>query len=716
MSFSQRVILGLGLGIAVGVFLGEMVAPLKVVADGFVRLLQMTVLPYVVLSITSNLGKLTYAQARSLGLRVGAALLVLWGTAILYTFLFPLTFPPIETAAFFSPTLIERANPFDYIELYVPSNPFASLANNVVPAVVLFSVLLGLALIGVERKHPLLDVLDAASDAVGRVTRFVVRLTPYGIFAIAAHAAGTLSVVEVTRVGIYLVAYVAFALLLALWVLPGLVSALTPFSVREILITPHEALLTAFVVGDLFIVLPSLIEACSSLIEKRINVASDTRDLPGSIIPMSFTFPHSGKLLSLSFVLFAGWMSDSAVRVADFPQLALSGFFSFFGSLNAAVPFLLDLFRIPADTFQLFLATGVINSRFGTLLAAVHTVAVGLLGSAAIAGAMRIRPRQLVRYLVITAVLSAITIVGLRTVFANMLIARVDSRAVVFGMEPLTTAAVDDRTVKAPADVPDSDLPPADGMLAAIRTRGVLRVGLIAEGIPYAYRNDRGELVGFDIEMAESLASDLGVKTEYVRFLQPELNDQVHRRTVDIVMTGARVTPERSAAFITSEPYLDETLAIVTPDYRRDQFRSWAAIRQRPGLRIGVQNLPYYMTAVRALLPRAQLEVIPETRELIDPDAPFDAYILPAERGSVLTMLNPRFSVVVPEGDTVRMPLAYPIAGDDPAWTRYVNTWIGMKKRDGFVQRLYDHWILGQAAVHEEPRWSVIRNVLHWVP
>ena len=52
------------------------------------------------------------------------------------------------------------------------------------------------------------------------------------------------------------------------------------------------------------------------------------------------------------------------------------------------MPFLLDLFRIPADTFQLFLATSVINARFGALLAAVHTVTVALLGSATIVGAI----------------------------------------------------------------------------------------------------------------------------------------------------------------------------------------------------------------------------------------------------------------------------------------------------------------------------------------
>ena len=38
-----------------------------------------------------------------------------------------------------------------------------------------------------------------------------------------------------------------------------------------------------------------------------------------------------------------------------------------FGNVNAAIPFLLDMLRIPADTFRLFLTSGVVNARFGTL-------------------------------------------------------------------------------------------------------------------------------------------------------------------------------------------------------------------------------------------------------------------------------------------------------------------------------------------------------------
>ena len=54
----------------------------------------------------------------------------------------------MQTASFFSASLVERQPAFDFIDLYMPANPFNSLANNVVPAVVLFSLILGIAVVG----------------------------------------------------------------------------------------------------------------------------------------------------------------------------------------------------------------------------------------------------------------------------------------------------------------------------------------------------------------------------------------------------------------------------------------------------------------------------------------------------------------------------------------------------------------------------------------
>ena len=63
MSLSTRVLIGLFSGVAAGVFFGELTAPLKIAGDAFIQLLQMTVLPYIVVSLIAGLGSLTYRDA-----------------------------------------------------------------------------------------------------------------------------------------------------------------------------------------------------------------------------------------------------------------------------------------------------------------------------------------------------------------------------------------------------------------------------------------------------------------------------------------------------------------------------------------------------------------------------------------------------------------------------------------------------------------------------
>jgi Na+/H+-dicarboxylate symporter/ABC-type amino acid transport substrate-binding protein len=716
MSSSTKIVVGLVSGVLVGLFFGEEASVLKVVADGFVNLLQMTVLPYITLSIVTSLGSLSFDQVKTLGLRAGAVLIGLWCLALVFTFLIPLAFPAIETASFFSTTLVERRPPFNFIDLFIPSNPFYALSNNVVPAVVLFSVFLGVALIGVEHKQTALDIFAVAKNALSNATRFIVGLTPYGIFAIAANTAGTLNLDQVARIQVYLITYVVIASLVALWVLPGLVSALTPFSYSDVLGPTRDALITAFMAGDLFIVLPILIQACKELLEEHRLVDAQTSSLPDVIVPASFNFPHTGKVLSISFILFAGWFADAVVPVKEYPRLALTGVLTFFGSLTAAVPFLLDLFRIPADTFQLFLATGVVNSRFGALLAAVHTVTVALLGSAAIVGSLRFSVARLARYLVITVALSAASIGGLRALFSTVLMPKFAGEEMVYSMRPLMTQS-DGQLVKQ-ADLADTTEKPAGSLVDTIKNRGLLRVGVFADRLPFVFLNGERQLVGFDVEMAHLLARDLGVKVEFV-----ELEDStalprlLAAGRIDIAMTGFPVTPERAGEMRFSEPYLDETLAFVVKDYLREEFSSWASIRDLGAFPVLGPNLPYYTDRVKARAPGLKLQVLDTIKQVEDglKKATFDAVVLPAERGSVLTLLYPAYTVVVPEPGIVKIPLAYPMAGRDYEWASFINTWIELKRRDGTIDALYDHWILGKQAGIREPRWSVIRNVLGWV-
>ncbi|CAN0604976.1 unnamed protein product, partial [Ectocarpus sp. 12 AP-2014] len=186
-----------------------LVADLKIVGDVFVALLQMTVLPYIMASLIAGFGKMQLSQAKRLAIRGTLLLLVIWLLALLMIFVGSLAFPDQSLASFFSSVQPRVAEPANLMELYLPANIFYSLSHNLVPAVVLFSIVLGVALISVEYKSSVLAIVEGIADALSRINAAMVNLTPFGIFAIAAAAAGTMTVEELGRVQVYLITYVA---------------------------------------------------------------------------------------------------------------------------------------------------------------------------------------------------------------------------------------------------------------------------------------------------------------------------------------------------------------------------------------------------------------------------------------------------------------------------------------------------------------------------
>jgi len=708
---SAWIFIALAAGVLAGLFFGERTAALQDVADAYVKLLQMTVLPFVTLSLIGGLGALNRQEAARLGSRVGLVLVVLWAIALAGVFCLPVMFPDIQAASFFSTTLLDDGTPFELVDLYIPSNPFHALANNIVPAVVLFSGLLGIALIGVPGKDAALHVIKVLNSAVARLARFIVALTPIGLFAIAAVTAGTLDLGEAVQLKIYLACYLTVAVLLTLWVLPGLVAALTPVPHRILLTQSRDALVLAFATGSLMVALPLLAEQSRTLLREHANLGPRDEDLPDIIIPAVFNFPHSGKLLSIGFVLFAGWFTGASISPVHYPTLAATGVLVLFGSVNVAVPFLLDMFRIPADTFQLYLATGVVSARFGTMLAAVHILAIAILGSCAVAGRLRVNSRKLLRFAIVTLALGGGVIGGTRLLVGRFADQPYQKNKVLSGMQ----GTRDRGGVIVYREAVPPLAPPTGSVLDRVRARGHLRVGYFADSLPYAFTNDAGELVGFDVDMALQLARDLDVQLELVPLDSQVLVQGVDTTACDLVMSGIPVTANRAMNVLFSTPYLDETLALIVLDHRRGEFASWDAIRSRGGLRVGVPGPPYYLAKVRAELPAADVVMVDTAAALFEPRSPaLDAFLFTAERGSAYTLLHPEYSVVIPKPRPVKVPLGYVVAGRDQPLAAVVDTWIGLKRKDGTIDELFAHWILGRNAAPAARRWSILDDVLHW--
>ena len=711
MSLSAQIFLGLGLGIAAGIFLGEITAPLKLVGDGYVQLLQMAVLPYIMIALISGLGKLQYTEAVKLSLRVGSLLLLIWALTLVVLFVLPLSFPSWESASFFSSTLLEPSEPYNFLE-FIPKNPFNSMSNNIVPAVVLFSVAVGLALMGIERKGPLIAAFDVLEEALKRVMKFVTRLTPYGIFAIAASTAGTMSVDELSRLQVYIIVDALAALLMTFAVLPGLVMLLTPLGYREIVWATKDALVLAFATDNLLVALPQLTDHAKELLQKGSDGRTETGSSVDVIVPVSFNFPNVGKLLQLLFILFAAWFTKTVISMAGYFNLTLSGLLSFFGKPVAGMPFLLDLLHIPADMMQLYLASGIFVSQLGTLASAMHLFVLAVLGGLAMAGALRFQWKRFVPVTLFMVAVIAGGVAGARAYFSLAVENAYDKNKIIGRMQPLFPVT--------PAKVYTSPPPPVrmpsvQAAMKRIRARGAIRVGFIEDSHPFTAFNSRGELVGLDVEMAHILANSLGVRLEFVPLDRSQMFHQLDIGYCDIVMAGMVVTPERAQAASLSIPYMEATLALVVRDDRRNEFSSRAALQKLKAPKLAVFDVPYLKSFLRERLPKAELVVVNSAEEFFAKKGKsLDGFVYTAEGGSAWTLLYPEYTVVVPP-PPIALPLVYAVAHGDRELLDYVNALVELKKADGTLRKLYDYWVLGRFAADTQPRWSVIRNVLGWI-
>jgi Na+/H+-dicarboxylate symporter/ABC-type amino acid transport substrate-binding protein len=715
MSFTLQILLGLVFGILTGLFLGEIAAPFSVAGDIFIALLQMTVLPYIVVSLMGNLGRISWSESRGLliAAMVVLATLLLLGVIALITV--PLAFPKWASASFFSPGLVQSPQALDLVALYIPANPFGSLANNVVPAAVLFSILLGIGLSGIKGNDGLLQALDVIADALNRINKMVIRLTPLGVYAIAAGIAGTVVFEEISRLQAYLITYTVVAVLLSFLVLPLLVNAVTPFKYRDLLAIPRDTLITIFATGKIIVVLPQLIDNVNELFRRYDLEDEETQTSTRILLPLAYPFPNLGTYTILMFVPFSAWYLGRSFDLSDDLVFQAGAVLSSFVAPIIGIPFLLDLVQLPADMMELFVMSTVYTDRVRVVLGAMHLLTLAIVAIAISRGAFTVNLRKLARAGTVSLLVVLASLFLIRGYLGQAL---GDTYS---GAQDLVEMRWMDRPVA--ARVFHDSLPEVEPQVGEMtrleltERRGTLRVGYLANSLPFAFRNEAGEVVGFDIELAHHLASDLGLKLELVRIEKKAINGLLDTGQIDIVMSGLAVTPGRLKQWNFSASPLDLTLGFLVQDHRRNDFRSLEAVQNMTALRLGVvQSDAAFIRYAKLSLPHVEFKNLESPRAFLRGERPdLDAVLYSAEGGSAWTLIYPDFAVQVPHPLAAKVPMGYPLPTNDPSWARYVSQWIKLNQKNGTIDAVFHHWILGTGATRTKPRWSIIRDVLHWV-
>ncbi len=607
LSFSGQVLLALSVGIFTGLFFGEKVAWLNIIGMAFIKLLQVAIIPYIVLSLVIGVGSLSYEQSREIAKKFIMMLLTLWALTIFTIFAMAHAFPLWESKDFFSTSQIAIPPPINYLDLYIPSNPFKSLSENTVPAIVVFSLLLGISLVTIKEKQQFLNPAAVLLEAFNKITKGIVRFLPMGVFAISASAAGTIAADDFEKLQIYFAVYIVTALILSLWVIPFFISAITPFKYADIIQGCRSILVTAFASGNLFILIPIMSEACNDIFEKHKLRTEDSDKYNEIIIPIAFNFPAIGKLLAFIFILFSAWFTNTELDTGQQALLAFNGLFSLFASVHISIPFLLNYLHLPSDMYQLYLSGDVLTKRFSTLASAVFLISFTLSTTAYLLGLIEIKIKKVLLFLGSTILIIGLSVLLTQTFFAHFFTKKIDVS------EKLKQMQVDwEAPQKIVYNLHDTDknqffMPTPE----AIVKRGTIRIGYNPSRVPFSFYNNAHKLVGFDIEMMNHLSSALGVNLDFIPFTKAKnLYQALGNLQIDIVISGVQINSEHLKSVLYTQPILNLTTALIVKDYRQKEFSDYSKFTKSTHLKFATIDHYPRLTYIKQAFPNIEIKKI----------------------------------------------------------------------------------------------------------
>lgn len=696
LSLSAWIFIGLGLGVLVGLLFGELCHPLSFVGKAFIMLLQMGVLPYMVVTLIQGVGSLSPSEARLMAGKGSLTLVLFWVVGLVTIFAFTYAFPVSQTSSFFSVSEPKAAEPVNLLEYYIPANIFDALSDALVPAIVFFSVFLGIALLRVQSKDPFLNMLSVLAQALTQMMRMVIKTAPIGVFALTATFVGTISFDQLQRLQVYFVCYILASFVLTFWLLPMLVTCFTGLSFKDVLNASKEALVLGFTTGNNFVVLAIIADKSKELFAKIVQQDDKSGKIIDSVLPLAYSFPSVGKLIEILFILFVAWYVNQTLGIGKQLELALAGVMSLFGSPKIGIPFLLRYMELPGDYFDLYIMADVVTRRFKVLLQTMSMQTLTLIVSYLLIRKAMVRGTRIVTALAGTLLLMTFFIVTAHIGLQFLVRDTYHEDEVLMDMEISNQSPA--KVLLSPPSPQDAGVTPPDSqenLLRRIKNRGSLRVGYNPEALPFAFFNSKSELVGYDIYFAHRLAGDLGVALEFLpaerRFVQQYLDEGI----CDIVMSAFPMRVDDLGKMNFTRPYMEMKAAFIVKDYRKREFQKRSDMAAMRGLRVAVTpaNSPEDRRLLSAYLPNARLIELSSIKDFFSKADVADALLTTDKIGKAWALLRPEFGVAVPTPHLFVYDVAYPIpiTKGDYIFVEYLNQWLTLQHTGGVVAQQFDY-------------------------
>jgi len=345
VGFGTRVITGLVIGLAAGIFFQYFGFETKAVTTFgsiYVSLIRMLVVPLVFVLVLNSISSLTNLDyLRKIGIKTFAWFLGTTGIASIIGLSVALLFNPgqgiqQEVPADFAAREIPTFS--EVILDLVPSNPVNEAATGKVVPLLIFAIFLAVAIIKIGSKKPeavkpVRDLIESLTAVLHQVVKFIIRLTPYGVFALIAGITARYGWETLQELGsVIITSYVAMIIHFVL-VFGGLVFFVAKVNPIKFFRKIYPTIAVAFTTRSSYATLPVNLEVITKRLHVSPRIASFVAPLGASV-----NFNACGGIWPAIVAVFTAQVFGIDLGVTDYITLVLVSIISSIGVAGVPGP------------------------------------------------------------------------------------------------------------------------------------------------------------------------------------------------------------------------------------------------------------------------------------------------------------------------------------------------------------------------------------------
>lgn len=233
--------------------------------------------------------------------------------------------------------------------------------------------------------------------------------------------------------------------------------------------------------------------------------------------------------------------------------------------------------------------------------------------------------------------------------------------------------------------------------LNKVLQRGELQVCLEAGYMPFDMRNKKGDIVGFDVDIAKTMAKAMDVKLDLRNTAWDGIIPALLTGKCDIIISGMTINPERNLKVNFTDPYIVVGQTILISPALKDKVKTYKDLndeKYRITTKLGATSdyaTKKYMSKAKLNLfeteSEAALEVLNGNADAFIYDLPYNAIYSSQNVGKVIH-LDQSFTYE---------PLGMAVRKGDPDFLNFLNNYLAQIKGDGTYEKIYNKWFVSDS-------------------